>query len=72
MISDDGPSEDRKAGSDSTVLPEEQQGAGQPVLVALADGDGRSQAEVVEVNMYDLVNSNVAFICEDKASGADS
>ncbi|XP_028261822.1 zinc finger and BTB domain-containing protein 40 [Parambassis ranga] len=72
VISDDGPSEDRKAGSESTVLPEEQQGAGQPVFVALADRDGRSSSEVVEVNMYDLVNSNVTFICEGEASGADS
>ncbi|XP_053291469.1 zinc finger and BTB domain-containing protein 40 [Pleuronectes platessa] len=52
-------------GAEST-LSEEQ---AQQVLVALAGGrqDG-SSAEVVEVNMYDLLNSSVTFICEEKPS----
>ncbi|KAM7402792.1 hypothetical protein PAMP_018003 [Pampus punctatissimus] len=45
----------------------------QQVFVALAGGrEGASSAEVVEVNMYDLLNSSVTFICEDKQSGPDS
>ncbi|XP_074505126.1 zinc finger and BTB domain-containing protein 40 isoform X1 [Sebastes fasciatus] len=49
--------------------------AAQQVFVALAGGrEGvASSAEVVEVNMYDLLNSSVTFICEDKPSDpADS
>lgn len=50
-----------------------QQGIGQQVFVALAGSrEGRSSAEVVEVNMYDLLNNSVAFICEDKLTGSDS
>lgn len=44
----------------------------QQVLVALAGGrEGGSATEVV-VNMYDLLNSSVTFICEDKPSGPNS
>lgn len=43
--------------------------AAQQVFVALAGG---REAEVVEVNMYDLLNSSVTFICEDKAAAPDS
>lgn len=45
----------------------------QQVFVTLAGGrEGGSSAEVVEVNMYDLLNSSVTFICEDKQTGPDS
>ncbi|XP_039468148.1 zinc finger and BTB domain-containing protein 40 isoform X1 [Oreochromis aureus] len=50
-----------------------QQGVGQQVFLALADGrEVKSSAELVEVNMYDLLNNSVAFICEDKPAGCDS
>lgn len=50
-----------------------QQGVGQQVFLALADGrEVKSSAELVEVNMYDLLNNSVAFICEDKPAGGDS
>ncbi|XP_074545352.1 zinc finger and BTB domain-containing protein 40 isoform X2 [Halichoeres trimaculatus] len=43
------------------------------VLVALAGGrEGGSSAEVVEVNMFDLLNSSVTFICGDKPSEPES
>ncbi|KAM3622229.1 uncharacterized protein V6R79_022168 [Siganus canaliculatus] len=54
-----------------SVLSEEQAHlvAAQQVLVALAGGkEGESSAEVVEVNIYDLLNNSVAFVCEDKQS----
>ncbi|XP_061544025.1 zinc finger and BTB domain-containing protein 40 [Phycodurus eques] len=39
----------------------------QQVFVTLAgEREGASPAEVVEVNMYDLLNNSVTFICEDK------
>ncbi|XP_068170955.1 zinc finger and BTB domain-containing protein 40 isoform X2 [Antennarius striatus] len=45
----------------------------QQVLVTLAGGrGGKPSAEVVEVNMYDLLNSSVTFICEEKPSHPDS
>ncbi|XP_008302925.1 zinc finger and BTB domain-containing protein 40 [Stegastes partitus] len=59
----------------ASTLPEEQRqlGTGQQVFVALAGGrEGRSSAEVMEVNMYELLNSSVTFICEDKPSGPNS
>uniref|UniRef100_A0A3P8UF24 Zinc finger and BTB domain containing 40 n=1 Tax=Amphiprion percula TaxID=161767 RepID=A0A3P8UF24_AMPPE len=59
----------------TSILPEEQRQlrAGQQLFVALAGGrEGRPSAEVVEVNMYDLLNSSVTFICEDKPSGPNS
>lgn len=41
----------------------------QQVFVALAgEGEGHPPAEVVEVNMYDLLNNSVTFICEGKPS----
>lgn len=50
-----------------------QQRVGQQVFLALADGrEVKSSAELVEVNMYDLLNNSVAFICEDKPAGCDS
>ncbi|XP_023280417.1 zinc finger and BTB domain-containing protein 40 [Seriola lalandi dorsalis] len=57
------------------VTPEEQTqlAATQQVFVALAGGrEGGSSAEVVEVNMYDLLNNSVTFICEDKPAGPQS
>ncbi|XP_041639925.1 zinc finger and BTB domain-containing protein 40 isoform X2 [Cheilinus undulatus] len=44
--------------------------AAQQMFVALATGvDGAAAStEVVEVNMFDLLNSSVTFICEDKAT----
>lgn len=45
----------------------------QQVLVALAGGRvGESSTEVVEVNMYELLNNSVTFICEEKPSNPDS
>lgn len=42
------------------------------MFVALAGGrEGAESAEVMEVNVYDLLNSSVAFICEDKPPGPD-
>ncbi|XP_070707799.1 zinc finger and BTB domain-containing protein 40 [Pempheris klunzingeri] len=58
-------------GAESIIAEEQAQlAAAQQVYVALAGGrEGRSSAEVVEVNMYDLLNSSVTFtICEDKPS----
>ncbi|XP_056293708.1 zinc finger and BTB domain-containing protein 40 isoform X2 [Pseudoliparis swirei] len=57
------------------ILSEEQAqlAAAQQVFVALAGGrEGESSTEVVEVNMYDLLNSSVTFICEDKLPGPGS
>ena len=61
-------------GAESAISEEQAQlAAAQQVFVALAGGrEGASSAEVVEVNMYDLLNSSVTFICEDKQSGPDS
>ncbi|XP_042262106.1 zinc finger and BTB domain-containing protein 40 [Thunnus maccoyii] len=61
-------------GAESAISEEQSQlAAAQQVFVALAGGrEGSSSAEVVEVNMYDLLNSSVTFICEDKQSGPDS
>uniref|UniRef100_A0A3Q0RM97 Zinc finger and BTB domain containing 40 n=1 Tax=Amphilophus citrinellus TaxID=61819 RepID=A0A3Q0RM97_AMPCI len=65
------PAGDREQGVESEE--QGQHGVGQQVFVALAGGrEGRSSAEVVEVNMYDLLNNSVAFICEDKLAGSDS
>ncbi|XP_069559355.1 zinc finger and BTB domain-containing protein 40 [Brachyistius frenatus] len=73
VISTDPPG-DQEEGA-ASVLPEEQSqlGAGQQVFVALSGArEGQLSAEVVEVNMYDLLSSSVTFICEDKPSGPDS
>ncbi len=61
-------------GAESVISEEQSQlAAAQQVFVALAGGrEGGSSAEVVEVNMYDLLNSSVTFICEDKPSGPES
>ena len=61
-------------GAESVISEEQAQlAAAQQIFVALAGGrEGRSSAEVVEVNMYDLLNSSVTFICEDKPSGPHS
>ncbi|XP_030585289.1 zinc finger and BTB domain-containing protein 40 isoform X1 [Archocentrus centrarchus] len=65
------PAGDKEQGVESEE--QGQHGIGQQVFVALAGGrEGRSSAEVVEVNMYDLLNNSVAFICEDKLAGSDS
>ncbi|XP_049589118.1 LOW QUALITY PROTEIN: zinc finger and BTB domain-containing protein 40-like [Syngnathus scovelli] len=48
---------------------EEQQSVSQRVFVAVAGGgEGDAPTEVVEVNMYDLLNNSVTFICEGKPS----
>ncbi|KAF3689401.1 Zinc finger and BTB domain-containing protein 40 [Channa argus] len=58
-----------------SVVSEEhtQLAAAQQVFVALTGGrqDG-SAAEVVGVNMFDLLNNSVTFICEDNTSAPDS
>lgn len=60
-------------GAESVVSGEQAQLAdAQQVLVALADGGVGESAEVVEVNMYELLNNSVTFICEDKPSNPDS
>ncbi|XP_059185010.1 zinc finger and BTB domain-containing protein 40 isoform X2 [Centropristis striata] len=61
-------------GEESEICEEQSQlAAAQQVFVALAGGrEGGSSAEVVEVNMYDLLNSSVTFICEDKPSSPSS
>ncbi|XP_040890162.1 zinc finger and BTB domain-containing protein 40 [Toxotes jaculatrix] len=61
-------------GAESVVLEEQTQlEATRQVFVALAGGrEDDSSAEVVEVNMYDLLNNSVTFICEDKPSGPQS
>ncbi|XP_041803755.1 zinc finger and BTB domain-containing protein 40 [Chelmon rostratus] len=61
-------------GAESIISEEQAQlAAAQQVFVALAGGkESESSAEVVEVNMYDLLNSSVTFICEDKQLGPDS
>lgn len=41
----------------------------QQVLVTLEGGHaGKSSAEVLEVNMYELLNNSVTFICEGRPS----
>ncbi|XP_029947621.1 LOW QUALITY PROTEIN: zinc finger and BTB domain-containing protein 40 [Salarias fasciatus] len=68
------PSDPREEGPESDAPPEEQRprGAGQHLLVALP---GRSEArpagDLVEVNMYELLNNSVAFICEGKTAAED-
>ncbi|KAL6111271.1 zbtb40 [Pungitius sinensis] len=65
------PTDNRGAES---ILSEEQAqlAAAQQVFVALAGGqEGAESADVVEVNMYDLLNSSVTFICEEKLPGPD-
>ncbi|XP_072239072.1 zinc finger and BTB domain-containing protein 40 isoform X2 [Leuresthes tenuis] len=65
----------REEGAESNILPEKQRqlAAGQQVLVALTSGgEGRASGEVVEVNINDLLNSSITFICEDKVSGSES
>lgn len=61
-------------GAESVMSEEQAQlAAAQQVFVALAGArEGGSSAEVVEVNMYDLLNSSVTFICEDKPPAPDS
>ncbi|KAM8757821.1 zinc finger and BTB domain-containing protein 40 isoform 2-T4 [Acanthopagrus schlegelii] len=61
-------------GAESIVSEEQAQlAAAHQVFVALAGGrESGSSGEVVEVNMYDLLNSSVTFICEDKPSVPDS
>ncbi|XP_062271983.1 zinc finger and BTB domain-containing protein 40 [Scomber scombrus] len=61
-------------GVESGISEEQSQlAATQQVFVTLAGGrEGSSAGEVVEVNMYDLLNSSVTFICEDKQTGPDS
>lgn len=57
------------------ILPKEQNplGAGPHVLVTLAgEGEGQPSGGVLEVNMYELLNSSVAFICENKETSVDS
>ncbi|KAK2821035.1 hypothetical protein Q5P01_023994 [Channa striata] len=57
------------AGEGQSVASEERP----QVFVALAGGrQAGSAAEVVEVNMFDLLNTSVTFICEDKTSPPDS
>lgn len=61
-------------GPESVICGEQAQlAAAQQVFVALAGGrEVESSAEVVEVNMYDLLNNSVTFICEDKQPCPDS
>ncbi|KAM9800403.1 zinc finger and BTB domain-containing protein 40 isoform 1-T1 [Syngnathus typhle] len=49
---------------------EQQQSVSQRVFVAVAGGGepGHAPTEVVEVDMYDLLNNSVTFICEGKPS----
>lgn len=57
------------------MVPEEQPqlADAQQVLVALASaGAVESSAGVVEVNMFDLLNNSVTFICEDKTLNPES
>ncbi|XP_068598823.1 zinc finger and BTB domain-containing protein 40 [Brachionichthys hirsutus] len=60
--------------AESAISEEQAQlAAAKRVLVALAGGqEGKPSAEVVEVNMYDLLNGSVTFICEEKPSNPDS
>lgn len=70
MISTDPTADERV---ESAISEEQSQLAdAQQVFVALAGGREGSSSEVVEVNMYDLLNNSVTFICEDKQSGPDS
>ncbi|XP_038551698.1 zinc finger and BTB domain-containing protein 40 isoform X1 [Micropterus salmoides] len=61
-------------GAESIMSEEQAQlAAAQQVFVALAgEREGGSSAEVVEVNMFELLNSSVTFICEDKPPHPDS
>lgn len=63
------------AGSEEEQVSEEQAqlANAQQVLVALASGGvDETSAEVVKVNMYELLNNSVTFICEEKPSNPDS
>lgn len=61
-------------GAESLVPEEQPQLADAPqVLVALASaGAVESSAGVVEVNMFELLNNSVTFICEDKTLNPES
>lgn len=62
-------------GGAESVVPEEQPqlADAQQVLVALASaGAVESSAGVVEVNMFELLNNSVTFICEDKTLNPES
>nr|XP_046237521.1 zinc finger and BTB domain-containing protein 40 [Scatophagus argus] len=62
-----------EGGEPITSEEQAQLAAAQQVFVALAGGrEGETSAEVVEVNMLELLNSSVTFICENKPSNADS
>lgn len=60
------------SGGSELVVPVEHH-AQQQVLVALAGGGGggegvlESSAEVMEVNVFGLLNNSVTFICEEKS-----
>ncbi|XP_071403644.1 zinc finger and BTB domain-containing protein 40 [Centroberyx affinis] len=58
------------AGAETVISADQSQlGSSQQVFVALGDGkEEGSSAEVVAVNMDDLLNGSVTFICEDKRS----
>ncbi|KAM6927803.1 zinc finger and BTB domain-containing protein 40 [Xenentodon cancila] len=59
-------------GEECIIPPEEQLAASQQVLVALANGgDGATPGKVMEVNMYELLNNSITFICGDKVSRPD-
>uniref|UniRef100_A0A1A8CPH7 Zinc finger and BTB domain containing 40 n=1 Tax=Nothobranchius kadleci TaxID=1051664 RepID=A0A1A8CPH7_NOTKA len=79
----DGQRKQRSSSSSYTVMSagsalrqqiqdQNQPGATPHVLVALAGVEGRPSGEVVEVNVSDLLNNSVTFICENKALGSDS
>ncbi|KAG7494960.1 zinc finger and BTB domain-containing protein 40 [Solea senegalensis] len=73
---------EEKVSTSHTVIPADQTGSegaesgmseAQQVFVTLAaGGQGGSSSEVVMVNMYDLLNNSVTFICEDKPSAPHS
>lgn len=68
MVSADDEAEESVVSEENTQL-----AAAQQVFVAMAARrESGPSAEVMEVNMYDLLNNSVTFICEEKPSAPHS
>ncbi|XP_024124930.1 zinc finger and BTB domain-containing protein 40 isoform X2 [Oryzias melastigma] len=66
----EGVAKDKKVESKKPSEGQQQVGMGRQVLVALPNGGGAG--EVVEVNMYELLDNSVTFVCGEKTSEPDS
>lgn len=66
----EGVAKDKKVEPKKSSEGQQQVGMGRQVLVALPNGGGAG--EVVEVNMYELLDNSVTFVCGEKTSEPDS